>query len=199
MMHFAADPGRSKLGFTGAARSAFQFLEDILGFRLVRVEEPTFVRYESTGSFVNVYHSRGGYRVGADIGRFVSHKGERVEDRVSLFEVVAAAGDQEAAEALDVAAETFAAVATAVEEAARLLRTYGAGLLRGDEAAYLEIDQYRRLATERHAAEGARVWEIRKAAHSAWKRGDRAEAQRLLRGLRALTEDEKRMLNTKLS
>ena len=136
-MHFAADPGRSKLGFTGAARSAFQFLEGILGFRLVRVEEPTFVRYESTGSFVNVYHSRGGYRVGADIGRFVSHKGERVEDRVSLFEVVAAAGDQEAAEALDVPAETFAAVATAVEEAARLLRTYGAGLLRADEAAYL--------------------------------------------------------------
>jgi len=196
MIHFAAGPKRAELGFTYAVRTAFKFLEDGFGLRVVRVEEPTFVRYESPSTFVNVYHSRSGYRVGAEIGRFITHLGDQIEDRVSLFELVSAAGDQKAAQSVDVPAESGAAVLSGVQEVARLVRNYGVGLLRGDDEAYSELAEYRRLANERHAAEGARLWEMRQAAHNAWRRGDRREAARLLCQLPGLTEDEKRMLST---
>lgn len=195
MVHFTADPKRSELGFTRAARTAFKFLEDDLGFHVARVEEPTFVRYESPNGFVNVYHSRGGYRVGAEIGRFIRDHGKQIEDRVSLLEVAGAAGDEEAAQSLDVPVESAAAVVNAVQEAARIVRRYGAGLLHGDEKAYSKIAEYRHWANERHAEEGARLWKMRQAAHSAWKQGDRKEAARLLRQLPGLTDDEKRMLS----
>lgn len=195
MPRFNADPERSQLGFTRSARNAFRFLEDDFGFRLVAVEEPTFLRYESPTAFVNVFHSRGGYRIGAEIGRFVTtRQGTRTEDLVTLFEIVNAECDQEAANRLGVPAESAAAVSVAVQDVARLLELYGRGLLLGDDRAYSAIAEYRDAANERHAAHGAQLWEMRRAAHEAWKRGDRLEAIRLLRQIPGLTEDEKQML-----
>jgi hypothetical protein len=72
MLHFEPGPDRSKLGFKEAALSSFDFLRRY-GFSCVRAE-PTFVRYESTQTssgkrlFVNVYHGRGSYELGVEIG-----------------------------------------------------------------------------------------------------------------------------------
>lgn len=195
MVHVVAGPERAKLGFTNAVGSAFKFLEDDLGFHVARVEEPTLVRYESRTTFVNVYHSRGGYRVGVDMGRFIRHAGEVVEDRVNLYEVVSAVQDHVAARSLDVPAESAATVHDAVHGTARLVQKYGTGFLRGDSESYSEVGEHRRLTNARLAAEGARRWEMRQAAHRAWARGDRQEAVQLLRQLPGLTDDEKQMLS----
>jgi len=195
MMRFAAKSGRSSLGFSNSAKLSFDFLVADFGFHVVDEHEPTLIRYESPEGFVNVFHSRGGYRVGAEIGRFITTaKGTRAEDRVTLFEIVSAAGDKVAAHMLDIPAESAAAVSAAVNDAARLVRLYGVGLLLGDDTAYLRIAEYRRAANERSAAEGTRLWEMRQAAHKAWERGDHVEAIRLLRQLPGLTKDETRML-----
>jgi hypothetical protein len=194
-MRFTADPDRSKLGFVDSALLAFGFLEADFGFHVVGVEEPTFVRYESPTGFVNVFHTRGGYRVGADIGRFITTKqGERQEDRVTLFEIVNTNGDHEAGQRLDIPAESAAEVSAAVNYAAQLVCSHASELLLGQAEAYSRIAEYRRAANERHSEKGAQLWKVRQAAHAAWNRGDRQEAIRLLHELPGLTEHERRML-----
>lgn len=72
MLHFKPGANRSKLGFKDAVLSSFTFLSGY-GFRPVRAE-PTFVRYEAarpssgTSMFLNVYHGRGSYELGVEIG-----------------------------------------------------------------------------------------------------------------------------------
>ena len=81
------NPERWSLGFVSAVRSSFDFLED-LGFAVV-VEESTFVRFESGAVFVNVFHGRGSYELGVEIGHRVELGGETVDEKFSLGDVVA--------------------------------------------------------------------------------------------------------------
>ncbi|MGH8590336.1 MAG: hypothetical protein ACREXX_13715, partial [Gammaproteobacteria bacterium] len=60
---------RAELRFVEEAQTAFHFLVEELGFRLVKCEPPTFVRYESNKLFVNVYHGRLSYEIDVEIGR----------------------------------------------------------------------------------------------------------------------------------
>jgi hypothetical protein len=66
---FRTDPGkhRSQLGFKDAVLSSFDFLR-AYGLKPIK-EEVTFVRYESNSVFVNVYHGRGSFEIGVEIGR----------------------------------------------------------------------------------------------------------------------------------
>jgi hypothetical protein len=72
MLHFKLGAERSKLGFKEAVLSSFTFLRGY-GFSPVRAES-TFVRYEATrpssgkSLFLNVYHGRGSYELGVEIG-----------------------------------------------------------------------------------------------------------------------------------
>ena len=64
-----ADPGKDRwqLVFKDAVLSNFGFLR---AYGLKHVEEDvTFVRYESDAVFTNVYHGRGSFEIGVEIGR----------------------------------------------------------------------------------------------------------------------------------
>jgi len=60
-------PDRSRLGFREAVLANFSFLED-KGLKPVQ-QDVTFVRYESDGVFVDVYHGRVSFELGVEIGR----------------------------------------------------------------------------------------------------------------------------------
>jgi len=197
MLHWVPDPNRSSLGFVATVRAAFAFLEDDFGFSIARIEEPTFVRYESASGFVNVYHARGGYNIGAEIGRLVPFQGRRIEDLITLFEVAAADGNESDQNILAKPAQTQADVAAGVAHAARLVRTYATGLLRGDDLALKKAKEYRTVANRRRAEIGARLWEVRKAANRALEQGDRDEAIRLFQILDehgVMTQDDRARL-----
>jgi hypothetical protein len=53
--------------FKDAVLSNFEFLHTY-GLKPVE-EDVTFVRYESDAAFVNVYHGRGSFEIGVEIGR----------------------------------------------------------------------------------------------------------------------------------
>lgn len=67
MIEFQAGSERYKLGFNEEVRKAYQFLINDFGFSLVK-DDITFVRYESKEVFINLYHGRGSYELGFQIG-----------------------------------------------------------------------------------------------------------------------------------
>lgn len=72
MIRFEPGTDRSKLGFKEAVSANFKFLRKF-GFHRARAEA-TFIRYETVRFltkkklFVNVYHGRGSYEMGVQIG-----------------------------------------------------------------------------------------------------------------------------------
>ena len=81
------DPGndRWKLGFKEAVLASFPHSFVPAVFKAV-TEDVTLVRYESESAFVNVYHGRGSFEVGVEIGLL-----DRPE-KYSLDYIVSAAG-----------------------------------------------------------------------------------------------------------
>jgi len=197
MLAWVSGSHRSSLGFVAAARADFCFIENEFGFRIARIEEPTFVRYESPLGDVNVYHTRGGYRVGVEIGRFVPVEGKIIEDGITLLEAVGGIGDEADTTTLANPAETSEAVGAAVGAAARLVRRFATGLLRGDDDAFAKAKVCRKELHRRAYELGARLWEVRKAANRALERGDRTEATRLFEILNehgVMTEADRALL-----
>jgi hypothetical protein len=167
-MHvFTPGPDRWKLGFREAVAESFKFLRGY-GYRLVRADV-TFVRYEMPWHsfkrrfYVNVYHARGGYDLGVEIG-------PRDNDReeVNLIGMLLWAGAPEVqgwrvGDTL-LRAETREAVQTLVPKMAELVRRYAGPFLRGDPDAFRTLreinrkayavweEQHRRNAEKRHQA-----------------------------------------------
>lgn len=80
-------PERGQLGFATVASEEFSFLLD-LGFQLRQVSD-TLARYESEGRLVRVFHGRGSYELGVDIGRWIEVDGVSREQAFPLRDVVA--------------------------------------------------------------------------------------------------------------
>ncbi len=59
---------RKNLEFTKQVLARFAFLKKH-GFAVAEIIEPTFVRYESPTAFVNIFHGRGSYEIGAQVGQ----------------------------------------------------------------------------------------------------------------------------------
>jgi hypothetical protein len=78
---------RERLRFVEAVRSSFGFLEK-RGFDTV-VELSTMVRYESASVFVVVFHGRGSYELGVEIGHRFEVAGQLVDEKFALADVVA--------------------------------------------------------------------------------------------------------------
>ena len=82
---FEPGPNRATLGFKEAVLSAFYFLTTEYGFRCVKTEV-TFVRYESSSAFINIYHGRGSFELGFEIGPLA--ESPELEEHFSLGDVV---------------------------------------------------------------------------------------------------------------
>lgn len=136
---------RESLNFPSIVESSFRYLLDP-PYEFTKVAAtPTFVRYESDDSFVNVYHGRQSYGLGVEVGRRVQpFKGGLAAALRALrgergpFQLEALARAKSRPDALG---DSWPVAPTSVEELRRhvpvlasALRELGDGILRGTDA-----------------------------------------------------------------
>lgn len=83
----AIGPARAQLGFASVVPEEFSFLLE-LGFRLVELSD-TLARYETERRRVRVFHGRGSYELGVEVGRLIEIDGVSREQAFPLRAVVA--------------------------------------------------------------------------------------------------------------
>lgn len=190
MLSKEPSPERAKLGFKDAVLSSFKFLGEF-GFRPVE-EKTTFVRYESSQVFVNIYHGRTSFEMGVELGRL-----KEPEKKLHIFSIVYWAG-AEKAEGLGkhvmFQVGTYEGVQEFVPKLAALVQKYGVPLLRHDEDAYRSALEFqgRRFAEE---IKQGNLRVVRGKAEAAWQAKDYAQVVELYNPIRDdLTEVEARKL-----
>ena len=158
---------RKVFRFVEAVVSEFRFLEDLGFVRACALD--TFVRYEREPLFVNVFHGRGSYELGVEVGHRVLVDGELVDEKFTLGELVAMADPSRVFPGF--AAVTPEQVQRFVPQLASLAEQFGANLLRGDPAEFarLRLDTAARSEAMR---EGWRASQLRSRADSAWRERD---------------------------
>jgi hypothetical protein len=156
-------------------------------------EEVTLVRYESDAVFVNVYHGRGSFEIGVEIGRL-----DRPE-KYGLGYIVSWAGMQ-AWETEGFGRGTMFQVSTpegitnTVPRVAQLVKKYGDPFLTGRSLFYAELQEANERASVAFAQEQM-LTRIRKEANAAWTAKDFARAAELLQPIEGeLTEIEAKRL-----
>ena len=165
----APGPERARLGFADAASAQFAFLLR-LGFRLVELTD-TIARYESDRRVVRVFHGRGSFELGVEVGRWIEVDGESREQVFPLRDVIALRSDPGQAEYAGTTATTAEVVRRILRQLAAWTREFAGELLDdGDEL-------FDRLS-EDNAARGQaeqdkqRARRLRERADDAWRRKD---------------------------
>jgi len=190
---FRTEPGedRDQLGFKDAVLSSFGFLRSY-GLKAIE-EDVTFVRYESNAVFVNVYHGRGSFEIGVEIGRL-----DRPE-KYGLDYIVHWAGKQ-AWDAEGFGRGTMFQVSTRegvhniVPKVAELVKKYGDPFLTGRPTFYSELQKANERASVAYEREQL-LTRIRKEADAAWTAKDLGRVAELLQPVRSdLTEVESKRL-----
>ena len=186
-----AGKDRWQLGFKEAVLSSFGFLRTY-GLRPVE-EDVTFVRYESDSVFVNIYHGRGSFEIGVEIGRLdrtekyrldyiISWAGEQAWDaegfgRGTMFQVSSREGVQ-----------------NMVPKVAELVKRYGDPFLLGRPAFYASLEKANERASVSYEHEQMLTL-IRREAETAWTAKNFGRVAELLQPVRAdLTEVESKRL-----
>ena len=109
---------RDALGFAESVQRHFKFLK-LHGFQVVHYE-PTFVRYESSLFFINLYHGRRSFEIGLELGRIAIPEDEAQPYPMSaLLEVV---GFSDAKNYRNYAARTLQTVDAGVAKLSKLFR-----------------------------------------------------------------------------
>ena len=167
MLSKEPSPERAKLGFTDSVLSSFKFLGD-LGLRLVE-EKMTFVRYESSEVFVNVYHGRASFELGVEVGRLAEP-----DEKVTLYDIVAGAGADKAegfGQHVMFQVSSREGVQEFVPKLAHLVQKYGTPFLKADASAYRAVHETRsRTAVEYE--EQVNLRDVRKKVEAAWHAKD---------------------------
>jgi hypothetical protein len=190
MLHIDPSPERARLTFKDAALSSFRFLCD-LAFRPVQ-EEDTFVRYESSLVFVNVYHGRASFELGVEIGR-LAEAGEKL----TLYDMVARTGAEEAegfGQHVMFQVSTREGVQELVPKLAGLVQKYGPQFLNADANAYREALEARSRAAAEYEKQ-VPLRNLRGKVETAWQAKDFARVIELSQAMRDdLTEVEAKRL-----
>lgn len=177
---------RKSLGFSGEARKQFDFLETKWGFKCTQ-ELPTFVRYESSNIYVNIYHGRVSFEVGVEFGE-MSNTPFTLEMLVEILDEKLV-GKYWAAHA-----KTVQEVCNALKKAADGLKLYGDSVLSGDRVIF---DRLKQLGKKRVAdmALDSLLHQIRPKAEAAFRQGDFEKTVDLYSSIEnALTPVEKKKL-----
>ena len=190
MLNKEPGPERARLGFEDAVLPNFKFLADF-GLRPVE-ENITFVRYESSEVFVNIFHGRASYELGVEIGRL-----KEPGTKLSIFDIVRSVGAEKAegfGHHVMFQVSSREGVRTFVPKLAALVREYALPFLRGDEHAYRSARESRAKRYTDEAREGnLRV--VRSKADAAWQARDYAHVAELYGSIRQeLTEVEAKKL-----
>jgi hypothetical protein len=163
------EPGahRARLGFVDAVEASFVFLERDFGMRRVRAE-PTFVRYDGERRFVNVFHGRGSYELGVEIGHWMELDGDQIEERFGLRQVVEMARDPGTVGFQAFTASDAGAVARFVPRLAGWTREFaGPVIAADDDTAFDRMRSQVARESDLYLAEIAR-----RRAELAWRRND---------------------------
>lgn len=197
MFNFEPAPNRGELGFKEVVLKNFRFLHRYR-FRCVRADS-TLVRYETLWPlsrkrlFVNVYHGRGSYEMGVEIG-----PSEQERETVRLPEMVRWAGASEVDELgqhIMFQTSSREGVQKLVPKMADIVRRYGAPFLRGERRAYSGILEKRRRSSLRSEREMA-LRRARDNADVAWHAKDFEQVVRLYQPFQEdLMESERMRLN----
>ncbi len=175
---------RQTLHFAEAVEGNFRFLS-AHGFKRTE-HEPTFVRFESGGVHVNVYHGRKSFELGLEIGP----SAHRDESPYSMSEIIRLIEPGKADEYRNYAARDADGVRDGVRQLAAIFRRYvDAGVL--DDANLLARLERQRQTWKNDFARDVNLTQARRRLDGAWHAKNYAEVVALLEPLRdALTPTE---------
>jgi hypothetical protein len=162
--------GREGLGFAAAAKKSFSFLVDDLSFRLA-AEGPTFVRFESDQSFVNVFHGRASYELGVEIGREVAINGDVVDQKFPLGDVIGAQVDPNEIGFRAFTSTSKEKVAEFLDVLATWTRDFAGPALEGRSEFFQRLSDQTKVYSLR-LQENQRASELRARANEAWRKKD---------------------------
>jgi hypothetical protein len=159
-------PEREAFNFVREVRSAFGFLH-ALSFATT-VESATFVRYEAASVFVNVFHGRGSYELGVEIGHRVDVDGQFVDEKFGLGDLVALSDAVEETDFRTYATTDPARLPEFLARLAEWTRYYGRAALTGEPAVF---ELLRAAGLDRSVAtqDASRATQLRATADAAWR------------------------------
>jgi hypothetical protein len=165
------EPGvdRERLRFVEAVRAGFGFLEQ-RGFEVV-LELSTLVRYESDLVFVVVFHGRGSYELGVEIGHRVEVDGQLVEEKFALADVVSLAVPLEESGFRSFATTDTEQLPGFLAQLAGWTERYGGPALRDEPGVFVQLRAAGVKRSEAMQDEWAAT-RLRDAADAAWRTKD---------------------------
>ena len=131
MTKFEPGSQRDTLEFSRAVVESFDFLTNEYDFLLVRIEA-TLVTYESESLFINIYHGRGSFELGVEIGQ----KHASRDLHFSIGEIIYLVDSQKGEEYEGLQASTRDRVSNLVPRLASLVREYAAEVLKGNPTCF---------------------------------------------------------------
>jgi hypothetical protein len=192
MLNEEPGPQRARLGFKDAVVSNFKFLTK-LGLHPVD-EKITFVRYESSEVFVNIYHGRASFELGVEVGRLNEPEGEKL----TVHDIVAWAGAEKVegfGEHVMFQVSSPEGVREFVPKLANLVQKYATPFIKGDATAYREAVEARSRAVAEYVKQ-VNVKQVRSKAEAAWHSKHYAQVVELYNRVRSeLSEVESKRLS----
>ena len=174
---------RSLLRFAEEVKDRFSFFET-LGFRCVR-SEATFVRFESLGVSINVYHGRRSFEIGLEIESAPSPI-----DAYSFSEILRLVDSKQAQHYRDYATHTAQGVAEGVRQLAELFQLCMAAGILNDKQLFSRLRLQREELGRNYALE-TQLEQARRKSEAAWQKKDYEAVVKALKPLRAaLTASE---------
>jgi hypothetical protein len=160
---------RAQFEFVSLAKAEFSFLSADFGLQLVEQGE-TRVRYESQRRFVNVYHARGSYQVGVEVGRWIEVDGELREGLFPLVYLLAVEAGESQLDRIRTATDRDQ-LARELHRLASLLKPRAAPLLTNGDDLFDRMSELNSALSNTYL-EGIRASRLRARADDAWKRRD---------------------------
>lgn len=172
---FIPGPEREKLRFAESVSQSFRFLVEDYGFKVTEIKS-TFVRYEKDDLFVKVFHGRGSYEMGVEIGHRVEHEGQIVEEEFQIWEVIKLDHDLKDAGYGSYATNDATVIARFAEELAGFVCLYAVPMLEGDSEMFLRLRKEQALEGKKWR-ENMQAQRLRQQAEEAFKKRDYAATE----------------------
>jgi hypothetical protein len=172
---------RNQLGFVSEVMSTFKFLSTEFGFICVKVE-PSFIRYESTSIFINIYHGRTSSELGVEIGKLANIPGIQ-ENWYTIGEVMDLMGIREKLGYTFFQASTQERVRKLVPKLAEYVREYAKPIIEGNTQIFEKLEVLRSRKSDEYIKE-MHLSRTREEAEKTWRKKDYAKLVELYNSMK---------------